>query len=342
MTEGSAAQRASKQTADKDAVRPFQVNFPEAELTLHFNPLEVPPMLLLASLTLLMLSAVASLSAQTLVGDSIGPQSWRLRNNANPAPVIRGVATDVKWNNTGIIHDGDLNIFLKPNPEDNYVLINRANNENTQCADGTGKPGELELEIVTVSTNEITNRFSPGTNLVAKGLWVEDAGHCLLGDSLNHNDDKTELHPVMYLIGSKSADPLTAPQFSIFVGRDLSGRFIGDENIDIYNLNIDIPTEQGVVRPDLGEQGGTSDVGLLIENAVLDAAADNAPRSQQHATLLQHPSPAQVHFSTTLNPGTSEYGPFYLADFQRTKLQVFKDTVSYGIGSGRQNQNTVK
>jgi pimeloyl-ACP methyl ester carboxylesterase len=33
MTESGAAQRASKQTADKNAIRPFQVNFPEAELT---------------------------------------------------------------------------------------------------------------------------------------------------------------------------------------------------------------------------------------------------------------------------------------------------------------------
>ena len=32
MSESTAAQRASKQ-ADKDAIRPFQVNFPETELT---------------------------------------------------------------------------------------------------------------------------------------------------------------------------------------------------------------------------------------------------------------------------------------------------------------------
>src|SRR5260370_40388149 len=32
MTESTAAQRASKQ-ADKDAIRPFQANFPETELT---------------------------------------------------------------------------------------------------------------------------------------------------------------------------------------------------------------------------------------------------------------------------------------------------------------------
>jgi hypothetical protein len=33
MTGSSAAQRASKQTADKNAIRPFQVNSPEPELT---------------------------------------------------------------------------------------------------------------------------------------------------------------------------------------------------------------------------------------------------------------------------------------------------------------------
>ena len=33
MTESSAAQRATKQAVDKDAIRPFHVNFPEAELT---------------------------------------------------------------------------------------------------------------------------------------------------------------------------------------------------------------------------------------------------------------------------------------------------------------------
>src|ERR1700674_4274217 len=33
MTDTSATQQGSKQTADKNAIRPFHVNFPEAELT---------------------------------------------------------------------------------------------------------------------------------------------------------------------------------------------------------------------------------------------------------------------------------------------------------------------
>jgi hypothetical protein len=33
MTETGATQRASEQTADKNAIRPFGVNFPEAKLT---------------------------------------------------------------------------------------------------------------------------------------------------------------------------------------------------------------------------------------------------------------------------------------------------------------------
>ena len=33
MTQTSATQPAGKQAADKNAIRPFQVNFPEAELT---------------------------------------------------------------------------------------------------------------------------------------------------------------------------------------------------------------------------------------------------------------------------------------------------------------------
>lgn len=95
--------------------------------------------------------------------------------------------------------DGDWNLFVRPNPEYQYLLRNRANIEN--------KPSDFVKDGQHVSEKVVTCEIRPagefgggdnekkylermrGKEVTVYGMWAEDTGH----------DNWTEIHPITWI-----------------------------------------------------------------------------------------------------------------------------------------------
>lgn len=235
---------------------------------------------------------------------------------------ILGTIKRIRFNDAYFWDDGDLNLFIKPASSFEDILINSAGRRNDQCRDTSIEDGWIETEIKTVNNGTFEQLFQPNMNVAAYGWWVEDEGHC----------DKTELHPIIYLIGSSEANPLRASQFSLFVGQDWSERFAVSEERLARDFYINMSTDVETVHPDQNRTHGGPDAMIVREESWLDherTDGDSRHSSNARANFVTDQPAIKFHFS--LGPKNGSYKPVYLARFWRHPSPIFRDNVQYSV-----------
>lgn len=285
---------------------------------------QIWPSLFILTISVKLLS-IGNASAQIIISDDwtgsefAGVRHWSLVNPSRSRVQIRGTIYRMRWWDCWYC-DGDLNMLIRPRPEDAFVSTNGEGRLNRSEGRGefTDADGLIEIEI---NTNKVPfdSAFASGMNVVAKGWWVEDSGH----------RSKTELHPLMVLIGSHESDPLEADIFTVFIGQDSSGRFPVAGEFYQQHLDIAIASEADVVRPDRGEIGSLAKFGYASETSSLDeysALVDDTYR----VIHRQYPEAPVLQVIINLPPAWL-LKPAYVAQFSRATLPGFNDNARYGI-----------
>lgn len=230
--------------------------------------------------------------------------------------------------------DGDWGIHLVPDASSAYLLMNSSQKRNSTLKDavcGATWPGlvgdmfgsadviGLEAEVLSSSPArglDLASHFFPGMPVIAHGYWDEDTGH----------EDKTELHPLVFLDGDWGFG-----RSSVLVIQETSSRFVtsGSSQREDYTR---IFRRQPVTRylhelasPDTERTYGTV---VFRETSRLDDTSDSlcaatfntqANRTQM-TTWLSHDGSAEFYVNL---PPNDAWGCVYhvlLADYDRGEM----------------------
>lgn len=230
--------------------------------------------------------------------------------------IIKGKITKVQWHDEWPLVNGkDLNVFIQPDPEYGGVLINRNGS--------TNKNGLLEGEVMALDYY-LDRLFPAGSNVIAKGWWVEDHGHC----------GKTEFHPLISLLGPTYAPisgqvPLYENAFNYYLAADNSNRFYyAPPKNERLLIRLDPFTdERDVAR----YQGGKDNISFVNESSLLDESIlPGTPiASSLHTTFFtDYREDEKLAIEVSLKKRYLAT-PYYVAQYNRSVESNFEDNISY-------------
>jgi hypothetical protein len=277
-------------------------------------------------------------------------QKWYYLDCSSPVKQISGTLKGVRLNDKesstffGLIDcpgpDGDWNIWLKPKSSDKWSLRNSDNDENahTQSAPcGVTLPtwdssptSLIELEVKSSKPSRgqnLKDYFWAGQSAVARGYWVEDAGH----------SHKTELHPLTFLTAG------TADSFSVFVPQETSGRFYADYYAIDEPIFISLGVEGGkhrIVPTSLPSTKYSHNSAVVLEKYRLDDLWETGflcgPLSQRNRSSA--PMTLGLTGNLTIAVHVPAFSicnsPFYLAAFSRGETGALTETITAKVVAG--------
>jgi hypothetical protein len=123
---------------------------------------------------------------------------WALRDENSPVRTLVGTLTRVHNSGDSILlsQDGDTNLTIVPNAASAALLRNRNEVDN--------RDGTIECEVNVTEDGNGRSSYESwassmiGTEVTAKGIYVDDTGH----------DDKTEIHPMDLILARVSSSAM--------------------------------------------------------------------------------------------------------------------------------------
>ncbi len=223
--------------------------------------------------------------------------------------------------NTGAVSDGDWNIWLRPDSQYAHYARNPISHRQNQARDGDDgvQAGDIEMEVHSPPSegHYLSDRFPPGTRVRAYGHWVHDTG------AGHHN--KTELHPLMSLIGIESST------FSWFVAQDDAERF-QTAFYDVWDFqDLVIRDEWTAVRP--GEVV-VSHTRILEEDVLSlnggELTISQGPGYVSGVTRLYGNVPGCLGWGTGVVT-SPPYGRDMIADYKLMEADLIRDSVTFTV-----------
>ena len=294
----------------------------------HINHLAVVRLILLITVIQIPLFFAYDVAAQQSGCGTTSFQDWFLVSTTEPFKNVRGTLAARPHLNEGdnsfseLYADSDWNFYVVP--DDPSVLRNSRGYSNAN--------GQIEFELCTYGwPTGVPDAFPAGSRIEAYGEWVEDYGHDAMQghtpvpvppDSDKYGG-KTELHP-LYWIKTLDKNPM-----KVFMGQDMSGRFVDAQNVLWEYVDYPITPQYPIVTPG---QIPPSNTQVFHETAsIARGVASNSASPSGYGVFVQLEPGYFSDCKDRARVIVPERSPHYFGSILRSSGPLRKETLRYSV-----------